>query len=159
MNFTLRVNLTFTLNHGLLKTTPLMSLNAEKLEGFKQHLTSRRQSLARDLEKTTAGLIDEDPFHSDAVDQASADTDRDIIVRIQNRDRAILVEIDQALRRIDEGSFGECGECGEPIAEARMRARGCEKMEVTSNLSLVDAHAFYEALGLERSSLRFFKDI
>ena len=44
-------------------------------------------------------------------------------------------------------------------AETRMRARGCEKMEVTSNLVLVDAHAFYEALGLEKSSFRFFKDL
>ena len=44
-------------------------------------------------------------------------------------------------------------------AEARMGARNCEKMEVTSNLVLVDAHAFYEALGLERSSLRFFKEL
>jgi GNAT superfamily N-acetyltransferase len=44
-------------------------------------------------------------------------------------------------------------------AEARIRARGCEKMEVTSNLRLLDAHGFYEALGLERSSYRFAKDL
>ena len=44
-------------------------------------------------------------------------------------------------------------------AEARMRARGCEKMEVTSNVVLVDAHAFYEALGLQKSSFRFAKDL
>ena len=44
-------------------------------------------------------------------------------------------------------------------AEARMRARGCEKMEVTSNLALGRAHAFYEGLGLERSSYRFAKDL
>lgn len=44
-------------------------------------------------------------------------------------------------------------------AERRMRQRGCEKMEVTSNLRLDRAHAFYEGYGLERSSLRFFKDL
>ena len=44
-------------------------------------------------------------------------------------------------------------------AESRMRARGCEKMEVTSNLVLERAHAFYERYGLERSSLRFAKDL
>lgn len=44
-------------------------------------------------------------------------------------------------------------------AERRMRNRGCEKMEVTSNLRLSRAHEFYESLGLERSSYRFAKDL
>ena len=44
-------------------------------------------------------------------------------------------------------------------AESRMRDRGCEKMEVTSNLRLKPAHEFYQGLGLERSSYRFAKDL
>jgi GNAT superfamily N-acetyltransferase len=44
-------------------------------------------------------------------------------------------------------------------AEARMRVRGCEKMEVTSNVRLDGAHAFYERYGLERSSYRFAKEL
>lgn len=44
-------------------------------------------------------------------------------------------------------------------AEARMRLRGCEKLEVTSNIGLDRAHAFYERYGFERTSFRFAKEL
>ena len=44
-------------------------------------------------------------------------------------------------------------------AERRFRAMGCGLIEITSNLSFVDAHGFYEHLGYERTSYRFFKEL
>jgi GNAT superfamily N-acetyltransferase len=44
-------------------------------------------------------------------------------------------------------------------AEQRLAARGCDLVEVTSNLRLVDAHAFYQRLGYEATSLRFKKSL
>jgi GNAT superfamily N-acetyltransferase len=44
-------------------------------------------------------------------------------------------------------------------SEARLRERGCELLELTSNMPLVEAHAFYERLGFEKTSYRFFKPL
>ena len=61
---------------------------------------------------------------------------------------------------VSEGSRGRgVGTALVQEAEARMRERRCEKMEVTSNLRLVQAHAFYERYGLKRSSYRFAKEL
>ncbi len=76
----------------------------------------------RDLATATADLINDDESYADSIDQASADTDRAMAVQIKNRERGFLLQIDEALRRIESGSFGECERCGEDIAEARMKA-------------------------------------
>ena len=99
-----------------------MTLRKEKLEPFKTDLMARRDALARDLRKSTEDLIEDESTFADSVDQAAADTDKTILVHIKNRDRGILTQIDEALRRIETGVFGDCEECGELIAEPRLRA-------------------------------------
>jgi DnaK suppressor protein len=99
-----------------------MALRKEKLLNIQRDLQVRRDTLARDLLQATAEFINDDTSYTDAVDQASADTDRTLALQMKNRDRDILWQIDEALRRIEAGTFGECERCGEEIADARMRA-------------------------------------
>ena len=61
-------------------------------------------------------------MYTDAIDQASADTDKSFAMQMKNRERDTLWQIDGALKRIEEGNFGECERCDEPISEARIRA-------------------------------------
>jgi RNA polymerase-binding protein DksA len=56
-------------------------------------------------------------------DRASHETDRNFTLRLRDRDRKLIAKIEDALRRLDEGSFGTCVECGEAISEARLQAR------------------------------------
>jgi len=97
-------------------------LRKDKLESFKKELLARRQVLAEDLRQATADFINDDEVFSDAIDQASADADKSLAVQMKNRDRDVLWGIDEALRRIDTGIFGQCEGCEEDITEARMRA-------------------------------------
>jgi len=99
-----------------------MALRKEKLESFKEQLTTRREVLAAELRQATADYIADETTYADTVDQASAESDKSLQMQIKNRDRNILWQIDTALKRIDAGSFGECEQCGESIAEARLKA-------------------------------------
>lgn len=98
-----------------------MGLRKEKLDSFRSELLSRRNVLAHELQQVTAELLKEDEIFTDAMDQAVADADKSLTLQMKNRDRGILAQIDEALRRIDAGTFGECEQCGEEISEARIK--------------------------------------
>ena len=58
----------------------------------------------------------------DMADQASGNNEVHIQLRLKQTDAKILQAIDEALMRIEKGTFGICSDCGEPIAEARLNA-------------------------------------
>src|SRR5262245_61798442 len=58
----------------------------------------------------------------DMADQASGNNEVHIQLKLKQTDAKILQAIEDALRRIEEGSYGLCRDCGEPIAEARLNA-------------------------------------
>ena len=99
-----------------------MNLGKEKLEEFRKLLSSRREALMADLSASTQQLLGEEETYTDSVDQASADSDRTLMMQMKNREREILLQINEALRRLDHGAYGECERCDDPISEARMRA-------------------------------------
>ena len=115
-----------------------MSLSKAKLENYRQELLTRRQRLATDLQAVTANMIDDDEMFADSVDQAAADTDRTVTVQMQNRDRGVLKSLDDALRRIDAGQFGECQNCSEEIGEARIRANPAATLCIDCKSELED---------------------
>jgi DnaK suppressor protein len=58
----------------------------------------------------------------DMADQASGNNEVHIQLKLKQTDAKILQAIEEALRRIDQGTFGVCRDCGEPIADARLQA-------------------------------------
>jgi DnaK suppressor protein len=99
-----------------------MSIRKEKLESLRRGLNARRETLVDELRQATANFIADDVAYSDSIDQASADADKTILLQMKNRDRNILWQIDQALRRMDSGDYGDCEQCGDDISEARLKA-------------------------------------
>ncbi len=99
-----------------------MAVRKEKIEAIRNYLIERRDALRVEVRQATEGFINDDVTFSDSVDQASADTDRTVAVQVQNREREGIKEIEGALKRIEQGSFGICESCDDEISDARMKA-------------------------------------
>jgi DnaK suppressor protein len=94
------------------------------LSTYRDALLAKREELEQ-----TAGLrpLQNSMEHNngrqgDMADQASGNNEVHIQLRLKQTDAKILQAIDEALARIEKGTFGVCRDCGEPIAEARRNA-------------------------------------
>lgn len=67
-------------------------------------------------------LVNQDDRYDD-VDQASADMEQSLRMRLRNRETLLVRKINEALSRIEDGTFGECETCGEDIEMKRLEAR------------------------------------
>ena len=67
--------------------------------------------------------VDHEISSPDIVDQASSQTEKTIEMRTLNRQRKLLTKIDQAIKKIKNGTYGYCEETGEPIGVKRLIAR------------------------------------
>jgi DnaK suppressor protein len=59
----------------------------------------------------------------DPSDRATVEEERNWSLRLRDRDRRLISKVEEAIRRLDAGTFGLCMRCGKPIAAARLKAR------------------------------------
>jgi DnaK suppressor protein len=95
----------------------------EQLDMFAKLLQAQRRVLIEDAGKTVTELNGKEATFSDPGDRASWESESTRDLRIRDRERKLVEKIDQALKRLTDGSFGECEECGEFIGVGRLRAR------------------------------------
>jgi len=98
-------------------------MNQRQLDYFRQKLLAWRYDLLKEINGTLQLLQDDNQNHPDFMDRASSETDRAIELRARDRTRKLIVKIDAALRRIEDGTYGYCEETGEPISIKRLDAR------------------------------------
>ncbi|MFM1960709.1 MAG: polymerase-binding protein DksA [Pseudomonadota bacterium] len=98
-------------------------MNERHLEYFRRKLLAWKEEILRESRETVAHLQAETENHPDLADRATSEADRALELRTRDRQRKLISKIDEALRRIDDGSYGYCEETGEPIGLARLDAR------------------------------------
>lgn len=91
---------------------------------IREGLVAQKENLLREAEESLNLLPGEINF-PDMGDQATAETDRDFMLRLRDRERMLLKKIEEAIERIDNGTFGICdgADCGREIGLKRLEAR------------------------------------
>jgi DnaK suppressor protein len=98
-------------------------MNERQLEYFRRKLLNWKEDILRESRETLSHLQAETENHPDLADRASSETDRALELRTRDRQRKVISKIDEALRRVEDGSYGYCEDTGEPISLARLEAR------------------------------------
>ena len=97
-------------------------MNAEQLEFFRGRLIEMQKELLEKADVTSEHLREHE-VEPDPTDQATIEEEYALELRARDRERKLLKKIDEALRRIEDGSYGWCEETGEPIGIPRLLAR------------------------------------
>jgi DnaK suppressor protein len=92
-------------------------------EYFRQKLLAWRAELLDETSTTIQNLQETSSVEPDIADRASLETERALELRTRDRARKLINKIDDALARIDDGSYGYCEETDEPISISRLEAR------------------------------------
>jgi DnaK suppressor protein len=92
-------------------------------EYFRRLLFVWRGELLQESSQTLQHLQEDTEQEIDLADRASTETDRALELRTRDRERKLISKIDEALERIEDGTYGFCEETGEPISLKRLEAR------------------------------------
>ena len=95
-------------------------MRASLLKKYKKILLGKREEIVSSPDRST--VADETMRTGDWVDHSSQENDLHVNLALKQTDTKLLRAIDEALQRVDQGTFGICMDCDEPIAEVRLGA-------------------------------------
>ena len=98
-------------------------MNKDKLKKFKKIFEAQRGSVLFNdkIVRDDFSVCTDDRY--DELDQATTDVEQSMRMRLRNRETLYIKKVEEALARIEEGTFGECDSCGEDIELRRLEAR------------------------------------
>jgi DnaK suppressor protein len=105
-------------------------MNEQQRAYFRRKLLNWRDEILRSTKETLQHLQDDSEQYADIADRASSETERSLELRARDRQRKLIAKIDDALERIEGGTYGYCEETGEPISLKRLDARPIATLSV-----------------------------
>ena len=100
-------------------------MDDKKLEHYRKILREQLRTRSENVRESQANALEmksSDDGPKDSVDMSLLDVNQEIALRLGERESRMLADVDQALLRIDEGSYGTCARCEKEISERRLEA-------------------------------------
>ena len=124
-------------------------MDAERLEHFRRILNEQLRQHTEQVRDNQAAALElgagNDDGVKDTVDMSLQDVNQELALRLGERESQAVADIDQALLRIDEGSYGVCARCGEPIPEARLEAMPTARYDAACQTAIEAAQGLDDA--------------
>ncbi len=100
-----------------------MAMNKKQTEVYKKRLVEKKHAVTEAYNKNkTYGRLTENEGTQDLADKASSAYTKEFLYSLSNTDRESLQLVDEALQRINKGTFGVCAECGDDLNRKRLEA-------------------------------------
>lgn len=104
-------------------------MDKQKLEYFRNLLLEQRRRATQALRADRATALQGDDGVEDAGDMSELDLNRSTALNLASRQSQLIEEIDEALGRIEDGTYGQCARCGKPLDEERLKAMPTAKYD------------------------------
>src|ERR1700745_1060207 len=99
-------------------------MDAKTLAKYRKLLVEEKQRIVNNSKNALKNELSLSPDDlPDETDLAASEVNQNLVFKLRDRERQLLAKIDEAMARIDDGSFGLCQECEEPIEPRRLEAR------------------------------------
>jgi DnaK suppressor protein len=123
-------------------------MDAKKLEHFRsilQEQLRRHTENVRDGQAAALEAVAADDGVKDSVDMSLQDVNQELALRLGERESQLIADIDQALLRIEEGTYGVCARCGKPIDERRLEALPTARYDAACQTAIEAAQGLDDA--------------
>jgi DnaK suppressor protein len=115
-------------------------VDAEKLKHFENLLLNQLRQFTEQIRTDQAAALElYDDGVKDSVDLSVQDLNKEIALRLGERSSQVVADIDQALLRIKEGTYGMCARCGKPIDERRLEALPTARYDAACQAAIENA--------------------
>jgi RNA polymerase-binding transcription factor len=100
-----------------------VKVTKKESEKYRRALIEKKEAISQEMLKNKdAGQENAEEITQDIADKASSSYTKEFLFSLSDGERVLLQQIDQSLARIDEGTYGLCTHCGNPVPEKRLEA-------------------------------------